>query len=77
VLEAAQTPALQQAIDEAVTAAIAEQYRHIEKKNELHKLYNDMVNARLEAAQYNERDPEYMTLDAMGDTMKQLIGLPA
>jgi hypothetical protein len=75
VLDAAQQPVVQQAIEEAVTATITEQYRHIDKKKELHQQYNTLVNARLEAVQYNEKDAEYMTLDAMGDTIKQLIGL--
>ena len=76
VLLADQPEDLQTALEKTVSASLASQFQHLEKKRALYQQFNDMVNARLEAVNFNEKDAVYMALDAMGLTIRQLIKLP-
>jgi hypothetical protein len=76
VLLADQPEDLQTALEKTVSASLASQFQHLEKKRALYQQFNDMVNARLEAVNFNEKDSVYMALDAMGLTIRQLIKLP-
>ena len=75
VLNTEQPDEIQKSLETTVKTELAANYRHIERKNALYDQYVDLLNTSLEKAGYNEKDPQYLELDAMGDTMQQLIGI--
>lgn len=75
VLNTDQPDDIQKSLETTVKTELAANYRHIERKNALYDRYVDLLNTSLEKAGYNEKDQQYLELDAMGDTIQQLVGI--
>lgn len=77
VLAADQPEAIQQLIEREVNRRIEEEYRHIDKKSDLMKVYQEFALACFNDAGRNARDPKYQLLQGMNAPLKSIIGMPS
>ena len=76
VLQAEQPADAQAAIEKEVAKRLDGEYKHIEKKGELRKAFQQMVQTRYLEADEDEQDPQLMALGAMREPMFEIVGLP-
>lgn len=67
---------IQSAVEREVSKRIDTEYKHINKKSELLSAYQHLATERFNDAGQDDQDEEFLTLSAMNNSLRSIIGVP-
>jgi len=77
ILDVDQPEEVQSIIEKEVAKRLEAEYKHIDKKRELHAGYAQLVTERFAECDYDENDSEYLMLVGMDAPFREILGLKA